>query len=124
VLHEATRSSAPLSACAALALRQVPHDVQAVSDMAVPPAFRLAWIFVDESALDSHALHACQQRLSRVAPVTIAIYYAHGIPAQPPAGLHFLGGAIFQPYTDATFPLVLTLITDFAAKNGATVSGG
>jgi hypothetical protein len=116
-LHEATRPGRPLANGAALALRQVPLDVQAVSEMAIPPTFLLAWIFVEASALASDALRSCQRRLGAIAPVSLGIHYAQGIPTQPPADLHFPGGVILQPYTDDTFPLVLTLITDFVAKS-------
>lgn len=90
--------------------------------MAELPAFRLAWIFIDELALGSPVLRACQQRLCLVAPITIAVYHAQDNLEQEAPCPGFPGGVILQPYTDATFPLVQTLITGFIAKNTANAS--
>jgi len=122
VLYEATRPNAPLANSPALTLLHVPYEVHAVSDMAGLPAFRLAWIFVDELALESHILRACHERLCLAAPVTIAIYHARDKLEQQTPCPSFPGGVILQPYTEATFPLVQTLITGFIAKNTANAS--
>lgn len=122
VLHEATRPNRPLANSSALTLLHVPYEIHAVSDMAELPAFRLAWIFVDELALESHILRACHERLCLVAPVTIAVYHAQDKFQQKNPCPSFPGGVILQPYTEATFPLVHTLITGFIAKNTANAS--
>jgi hypothetical protein len=98
-----------------IAFHEIALDTAAALDAPIPPSFALSWIFVERSALDDPALHACQQRLSRFAPVTIAVHVSENEPAPVP-DLPFKGGAILQPYSDTTFPLVASLIRGFAAK--------
>ncbi len=89
-------------------------------DAPITSAFALAWIFVDRSVLDDPVVRACQQRLSLLAPVTIAVHLPKDDPAWVPGVLQFEGGAILQPYSDTSFELVASLIKSFAAKE----SGG
>lgn len=82
----------------------------------IPSAFALAWIFVDRSVLDDPAVHAFQQRLSPLAPVTIAVHLPKDDLAWLPGVVQFEGGVVLQPHSDTSFELVASLIQGFAAK--------
>ena len=115
-LGAAFRARGRLAEHATLAFLEVPLDLAAVVDAPIPPALALAWIFVDESVLDSPAVHALQQRLSPLVPVTIAVHLPADDPAWDPGALQFEGGVILQPYSDTSFALVASLIKGFLAK--------
>lgn len=115
-LAGAFRAGGRLAEQATLEFREIALDVAAVLEAPIPSAFALAWIFVDRSVLDDPAVHACQQRLSHLAPVTIAVHLPKDDPAWVPGILQFKGGVILQPYSDTSFDLVASLIKDFAAK--------
>lgn len=118
-LGEAFRSGGTLADQVAIAFNEIPLDLAVVLDAPIPSAFALAWIFVDRSVLDDPAVRACQQRLSRLAPVTIAVHLPKDDPAWAPSVLQFEGGCILQPYSDTSFELVASLIKGFAAKESA-----
>lgn len=115
-LGAAIRAGGPLANQATIAFHEIPLDVAAVLEAPIPSAFALAWIFVDRSVLDDPAVRACQQRLSPLAPVTIAVHLPKDDPAWVPGVLQFEGGVILQPYSDTSFELVASLIEGFAAK--------
>lgn len=115
-LVAAFRAGGALADQVTIAFHEIPLDVTAVLDAPIPSAFALAWIFVDRSVLDDPAVRACQQRLSPLAPVTIAVHLPKDDPAWVPGVLQFEGGAILQPYSDTSFELVASLIKGFVAK--------
>ena len=115
-LGAAFRAGGPLADQVTIAFHEIPLDVAAVLDAPIPSAFALAWIFVDRSVLDDPAVRACQQRLSPLAPVTIAVHLPKDDPAWVPGVLQFEGGVILQPYSDTSFELVTSLIKGFAEK--------
>jgi hypothetical protein len=115
-LGAAFRTGGPLADQMTIAFHKIPLDVAAVLEAPIPSAFALAWIFVDRSVLDDPAVRVCQQRLSPLAPVTIAVHLPKDDPAWVPGVLQFEGGVILQPYSDTSFELVASLIKGFVAK--------
>lgn len=115
-LSEAFELSSQFSEQAALGFLEITLDVAAVLEAPIPSMFALAWIFVDRSVLNNPAVHALQQRLSPLAPVTIAVHLPADDLAWVPGALQFEGGVILQPYSDTSFELVASLIKGFATR--------
>lgn len=115
-LSEAFRDGGRLAAQEMVTFLEIALNVAAVEKALIPPAFALVWIFVDRSMLDSPAVHACQQRLSPLGPVMIAVHLPQDDPAWYQDAPQFKGGVILQSYSDNSFSLVATLIEGFAAK--------
>lgn len=115
-LETACRPGGQFAGRATIDFRAIALDVAAVQVAPIPPAFALAWIFVDRSMLDDPALRACQQRLSLLAPVTIAVYLPADDSAWVPGVSRFAGSVFVQPYSDVTFAMVVSMISGFAAK--------
>lgn len=122
-LSEAFRTSGQFAERATLGFLEITLDVAAALETPIPPVFALAWIFVDRSVIDHPSVHALQQRLSPLAPVTIAVHLPADDLTWVPSVLRFEGGVILQTYSDTSFELVAKLIKGFAAQANPDVVG-
>lgn len=101
-------------------LRTGPDDEPVAPEL--PAESRLAWLFVREADLASHAVSRWCRRLLPVVPVTVAAYRPSGQPTLDCATDTLPPGTFLQPCTADSAPHVFAVIDAFLSR--ATQPGG